>query len=121
MKKYTSRLEELNKLSQERQELIEARTSEIYLEEITLRHLREKLGLSQSELAERLEVQQPAISKLERRQNLELNTLRAVVNALGGTMEIIVKVPNKEPIILNDYLSNLEDYEDRLAKGEIKW
>jgi hypothetical protein len=21
----------------------------------------------------------------------------------------------------NDYLANLEDYEDRLAKGEIKW
>ncbi|WP_338422792.1 helix-turn-helix domain-containing protein [Aphanizomenon flos-aquae] len=75
----------------------------MHLEEITLKHLREKLGLSQSELAERLEVQQPAVSKLERRQNLELNTLRAVVNALGGTIEIIVRVPNKEPILLSDY------------------
>jgi transcriptional regulator with XRE-family HTH domain len=73
------------------------------LEETTLRHLREKLGLSQAELAQRLEVQQPAISKLERRQNLELNTLRSVVNALGGTIEIIVRVPNKESILLSDY------------------
>jgi DNA-binding XRE family transcriptional regulator len=103
MIKYTTLSEELNQLTPERQELIEARASQIRLEEITLRQLREKLGLSQSELAERLEVQPPAMSKLERRQNLELNTLRAVVNALGGTIEIIVRIPNKEPILLSDY------------------
>jgi len=103
MTKYTTLSEELSNLSGERQELIEARASQIRLEELTLRHLREKLGLSQSELAERLKVQQPAVSKMERRQNLELNTLRSVVNALGGTIEIIVRVPNKEPILLSDY------------------
>ncbi|MCY7333184.1 MAG: helix-turn-helix domain-containing protein [Pseudanabaena sp. CAN_BIN31] len=103
MTKYTTLSEELSNLSGERQELIKARASQIRLEELTLRHLREKLGLSQSELAERLEVQQPAVSKMERRQNLELNTLRSVVNALGGTIEIIVRVPNKEPILLSDY------------------
>ncbi len=103
MTKYTNLSEELNTLPRERQELIEARASQIRLEEITIKHLREKLGLSQSELAERLEVQQPAVSKLERRQNLELNTLRAVVNALGGTIEIIVRIPNKEPVLISDY------------------
>lgn len=103
MTKYTTLSEELNKLPKERQELIEARTSLLRLEEITLKHLLEKLGLSQLELAEFLEVEQPAVSKLEGRQNLELNTLLAVVNALGGTMEIIVRIPNKEPILLSDY------------------
>ena len=103
MKKYTTLAEELNALPKERQEEIEVRASQIRLEELTLRHLREKLGLSQAELAERLEVQQPAVSKLERRQNLELNTLRSVVNALGGTIEIIIRVPDKEPILLSDY------------------
>ncbi len=102
MRKYTTLAEELNALSPERRESIEARVAQMRLEEITLRHLREKLGLSQSELAERLEVQQPAISKLERRRNLELNTLRSVVSALGGTIEIIVRVPGKEPILLSD-------------------
>jgi predicted XRE-type DNA-binding protein len=103
MRKYTTLADELNALPSERKESIAARANQIRLEEITLRHLREKLGLSQSELAERLEIQQPAVSKLERRQNLELNTLRSVVNALGGTIEIIVRVPNKEPILLSDY------------------
>ncbi len=103
MRKYTTLAEELGGLPKERQESIEAKAVQIRQEEITLKHLREKLGLSQAELAQWLEVQQPAISKLERRQNLELNTLRSVVNALGGTIEIIVRVPNKEPILLSDY------------------
>jgi DNA-binding XRE family transcriptional regulator len=103
MLKYTTLAEELDALPPERQKSIEARANQIRLEEITLRHLREKLGLSQSELAQRMDVQQPAISKLERRQNLELNTLRSVITALGGTIEIIVRIPDREPILLSDY------------------
>jgi len=101
MKKYTTLSEELNQLSQERKEIIAVRTSEIRLEEITLQNLGEKLGLSQSELAASLELSQREISDLEIGQSLELNTLRNVVNALGGTMEIIIKLPNKEPIMMN--------------------
>jgi DNA-binding XRE family transcriptional regulator len=103
MPKYTTLVEELSNLPPERQASIEARAAQIQQEEITLKHLREKLGLSQAELAKRLEVQQPAISKLERRQNLELNTLRSVVNALGGTIEIIIRVPDRDPILLSDH------------------
>jgi DNA-binding XRE family transcriptional regulator len=103
MSRYTTLSEEVKALPQERQDSISVRVEQLRLEELTLKRLREKLGLSQAELAERLEVQQPAISKLERRQNLELNTLRSVVIALGGTIEIIVKVPDREPILLSDY------------------
>jgi predicted transcriptional regulator len=102
MPKYTTLAEELSSLPPERQASIKARAAQIQQEELTLKHLREKLGLSQAELAKRLEVQQPAISKLERRQNLELNTLRSVVNALGGTIEIIIRVPDRDPILLSD-------------------
>ena len=44
MKKYTTLAEELKALPKERQEAIEARSAQIRLEEMTLRHLREKLG-----------------------------------------------------------------------------
>jgi len=103
MKEYTNFSEEFNKLFGERQAIIKARASQIYLEELTLKYLQEKLGLSLSELAKYLEVQQSIVPKLKQEQNLELNTLREVVNALGGTVEIIVKIPNKEPIIIGDY------------------
>ena len=103
MTEYTTLSDKLNKLPRQRQETIELRASQVYIEESTLRHLREKLGLSPSELAEHFEIYQPALSNLEHRHNLELNTVRAFVNALGGTIEIIVRVPNKEPILLSDY------------------
>ncbi len=81
MKKYTTLSEELNQLSQERKEIITARTSELRLAEITLQNLREKLGLSQSELADSLELSEIEISDLENQPSLELNTIRNVVNA----------------------------------------
>ncbi len=94
MRKYTTLAEELSSLPKDRQESIEARSMQIRQEEVTLKHL----SLSQADLAQRLEVQQLAISKLERRQNLELNTLKSIINALGGTIQIIVRVPSKESI-----------------------
>ena len=61
-----------------------------------LRDLREVQGLSQAELAERLGIQQAAVSKVERRQDLHLDTLAAIVKALGGTLEMKVKFPGGE-------------------------
>ena len=90
----------IGRLPQERQERIQARADEIRLEEATLGMLRKRLGLSQEELGKIIGDQQPAVSKLEGRENFELNTLRAVVAALGGTMDIIIRVPNKEPVLL---------------------
>lgn len=61
-----------------------------------LRDLREVQGLSQAELAVRLGIQQAAVSKVERRHDLHLDTLTAIVKALGGTLEMKVKFPGGE-------------------------
>jgi len=63
---------------------------------VGLRGLRELNGLSQAELADRLGVQQAAVSKVERRQDLHLDTLTAIVKALGGTLEMKIKFPGGE-------------------------
>ncbi len=99
---YTSLDQELNQLSKARQEKIKARAETILCEEIALKHLSKKLGFSQEELQQFLEKNNITISDLEHQQNLELNMLKALVNKLGGTMEIIVKIPNKEPILIKD-------------------
>ena len=96
MTKYTTLSEELSQFSTERQEAIQLRASEIYLEEITLGQIGEKLGLSSSELATFLDLE------LDQKQNLELNRLRLIVKALGGKMEIIVRLPNQEPLVIGD-------------------
>lgn len=67
-----------------------------------LRDLRELKGLSQAELAGRLGIQQAAVSKVERRQDLHLDTLSAIVRALGGTLEMKIKFPGGEvPLKMN--------------------
>ncbi|HBL14489.1 MAG TPA: transcriptional regulator [Cyanobacteria bacterium UBA11162] len=63
-----------------------------------LRTLREVVGISQEELAERLNVKQPYISQLEGRENITLNTLVGVIVALGGSVDITINFPEKAPV-----------------------
>lgn len=63
---------------------------------VGLRDLREVQGLSQADLAARLGIQQAAVSKVERRQDLHLDTLSAIVKALGGTLDMKVRFPGGE-------------------------
>ena len=53
-----------------------------------LQELREKRQLSQVALADRLGVKQPTVSKIERRDDVNVSTLRRFVEALGGKLHI---------------------------------
>jgi DNA-binding XRE family transcriptional regulator len=64
-------------------------------EAATLEQLRLALGVSQEELARLLDVQQPAISKLERRDDMRLSTLRDLIEALGGELKLAAKFPDR--------------------------
>ncbi|MCW0219114.1 MAG: helix-turn-helix domain-containing protein [Prosthecobacter sp.] len=68
---------------------------------LDLRDLRKVQGFSQAELATRLGIQQAAVSKVERRQDLHLDTLFAIIDALGGTLEMKVKFPGWEVPLRN--------------------
>jgi DNA-binding XRE family transcriptional regulator len=63
--------------------------------ECTLAELRRSCHKSQAEVAAALGVGQLAVSRLERRQNLGVGTLRAYVTALGGNLELIVRLPRR--------------------------
>jgi transcriptional regulator with XRE-family HTH domain len=58
------------------------------LAEMALDELREARKLTQEQLAKRFKVGQPAIAKLEKRTDMYLSTLRGVINAMGGELEI---------------------------------
>lgn len=68
---------------------------EAELLEMDLRALREAVGLTQEELAKRVDVTQSQLSKLERRDDHRISTLRRYVEALGGTLEICAIVGGK--------------------------
>jgi transcriptional regulator with XRE-family HTH domain/catechol 2,3-dioxygenase-like lactoylglutathione lyase family enzyme len=69
-------------------------------QEVFLRELRAITGVTQAELAERLGVQQAAVSKLERRSDITLASLRRFVAALGAQLEINVRTKSGEVVRL---------------------
>jgi hypothetical protein len=83
------------KLPEEHQEAIRKRTAELIAEEATLRQLREARERSQEEVAKKLHIKQAAVSKLERRTDMYLSTLRGFIEAMGGKLEIIARFPNQ--------------------------
>lgn len=80
------------KMSPESQARVKEKTNTM-LSEMALDELREARRLTQEQLGERLHVNQPAIAKLERRADMYLSTLRAVIKAMGGEMEILAVFP----------------------------
>ena len=61
---------------------------------VDLASLRRSRGLSQAELARRLGISQSDVSKLERRPDVRLSTLKAVVEAMGGSLRISARFPD---------------------------
>ena len=62
--------------------------------ELALDELREAMRLTQEALAERLHVNQAAISKVERRADMMISTLRKYIEAMGGQLEIRAIMPD---------------------------
>jgi len=82
-------------LPKKRQQGIKKRAAELIAEEATLRQLREARERSQVEMAEKLHIKQAAVSKLERRTDMYLSTLRSYIEAMGGKLEIIARFPHR--------------------------
>ena len=70
-----------------------SRRTEATMASMPLQELRQARHLSQQTLAEALGASQAAISKLERRADMYVSTLRRYVNALGGELEITARFP----------------------------
>ena len=68
------------------------RTQEL-LGELLLSEIRELAGKSQSQVADVLGIKQPSLSKLEKQSDMQISTLRRIVNALGGELEVIARFP----------------------------
>ena len=71
---------------------IEAEAAKM-LREMRLQELRQARRLTQQEMALALEMSQASVSKLERRTDMYLSTLRRYVQAMGGELEIIARFP----------------------------
>lgn len=86
--------ETLAKLPAEEREEVERRGRELVAEAVSLRELRKARRLSQKAIAVKLKTNQAGVSKLERRADLMLSTLRGYVEAAGGSLELVARFPD---------------------------
>ncbi len=81
------------------------------LAEMPLHELRQARELTQQDLAKKLNVNQPAVSKLEQRTDAYISSLRSYIEAVGGKLKITAEFPEGEVGITN-FGSLADDGED---------
>ena len=82
---------------------IERRRQQRPAEGRTLAEARARAGLTQSQVGERLGISQADVSKLERRADVRLSTLRAYASAIGARLHVGLQGPDEEaprPLVL---------------------
>jgi len=92
--------DKIKKLSPVQRKKVEARAVELMAEEMTLRELRRARKLTQARMAKELGVTQDSVSRLEKRSDLLLSTLRKTVQAMGGNLSLIAEFPDRPPVVL---------------------
>lgn len=91
----------LKELSPARRRKVKARAAQLIAEEMTLQELRRARKLTQARIAKKLGVSQDGVSKLEKRSDLLLSTLRKTVEAMGGSLSLVAQFPDREPVVLS--------------------
>ncbi len=95
-------LERIRKgLSSARRKKIEARAAQLLAEEMTLQELRQARKLTQVRMAKALGITQEGVSRLEKRSDLLLSTLRKTVEAMGGNLSLVAEFPDRDPVVLS--------------------
>ena len=100
-------------LPKERQEVIHQEAQRIIEEELSLQALRKARARSQKQVGQKLKVNQAEVSKIERRADLYVSTLRHYIEAVGGELEIIARFPDRPPV----RISQFEDLDDGVDKN----
>lgn len=83
-------------LPEDRRERFEEMRAEVE----SLGELRRVAGKAQAEIASTLKIKQPSVSKIEKQADMYLSTLKSYVEAVGGQLELIVRLPSHAPFRL---------------------
>jgi DNA-binding XRE family transcriptional regulator len=93
--------EVIGSLPLDQQRDIAARASQLIEEEMTLRDLRRAHELTQTRMAEALHISQDGVSRIEKRSDFLLSTLRSYVEAMGGQLRLIAEFPDRKPVTIS--------------------
>lgn len=93
--------DKIKKLSPARRKKVEARAAELIAEEMSLRELRRARKITQVRVAKSLGITQDSVSRLEKRSDLLLSTLRKTIKAMGGDLSLVAEFPDRPPVVLS--------------------
>lgn len=88
----------------ERRARVEANANRLIDEFRTLQDLRKARELTQVKVAALLGIKQENVSRVEKRTDMLLSTLREYVVALGGKLELVVEFKNRSPVLLTSIM-----------------
>jgi len=106
--------------SPEDQAWIKRRASELIAQELQLRELRRLRKLTQTRLSKKLKIGQEGVSRIEKRTDLYLSTLRSYVEGVGGKLSLVVEFPDHPPVILTGLGMDADQTEEKRRKNAPK-
>jgi DNA-binding XRE family transcriptional regulator len=95
--------DKLQTLPAGRRRKIARRTESLIAEEMTMRELRKARSITQVEMAKTLGVNQEQISRIEKRTDLHLSTLKRSIEAMGGELILTARFPDGAPVKLTGF------------------
>jgi transcriptional regulator with XRE-family HTH domain len=81
------------KMSPEARTKAEEQTRQL-MQEMPLQELRQARKMSQEQMAKNLHTKQSNVSRIEKRTDMYISTLRSVIKAMGGELEIVASFPD---------------------------
>ncbi len=81
------------KMSSEARAKAEEQTRQL-IKEMPLQELRQARKMSQEQMAKNLHTKQSNVSRIEKRTDMYISTLRSVIKAMGGDLEIVAHFPD---------------------------
>ena len=81
------------KMSPEARAKAEEQTRQL-MQEMPLQELRQARKMSQEQMAKSLHTKQSNVSRIEKRTDMYISTLRSVIKAMGGDLEIVARFPD---------------------------
>jgi hypothetical protein len=91
----------ISRLSRTQRRKIETRAAQLIAEEMTLQELRRARKITQLKIAKSLNIGQEGVSKIEKRSDLLISTLRKTIKAMGGKLSLVAEFPDRDPVILS--------------------
>lgn len=111
--------------SEEERSRISPQAAELIQQVEGLRALRQIAGKGQADIAAALKIKQPSVSKIEKQADMHISTLRSYVEAVGGELELTVRLPKRPAVrihalgdVATEISERLHHRKASLAKAE---